>query len=112
MGSWSIKIGDFSSWFAGDTAYDKKLFSEIGIRCAPYQLSFIPIGAYKPRYFMLKQHIDPNLAVKIHLDINSDKSIPIHWGTFQLSHEPFLEPIKLLENSMNERGLNPYDLLQ
>jgi N-acyl-phosphatidylethanolamine-hydrolysing phospholipase D len=99
-GSWSIKIEDFNCWFGGDTAYDEKLFKEIGRRMGPYQLSFIPIGAYGPRHFMLKQHVDPAQAVLIHKDIKSEKSIPIHWGTFQLSHEPFLEPPKLLEKAM------------
>ena len=30
----------------------------------------------------------------------AEKSIPIHWGTFQLTHEPFLEPPKLLAKAM------------
>ena len=104
-GSWSIKIKDFNCWFAGDTGYDKKLFKEIGERIGPYQLAFIPIGAYGPRYFMLKQHVDPAQAVFIHKDIKADKSIPIHWGCFQLSHEPFLEPLKLLTKAMKLQGL-------
>jgi N-acyl-phosphatidylethanolamine-hydrolysing phospholipase D len=29
-GSWAVQIGNFKSWFAGDTAYDEKLFKEIG----------------------------------------------------------------------------------
>ena len=99
-GTWSIMIENFNSWFAGDTAYDEKLFKEIGRRLGPYQLSFIPIGAYAPRYFMATQHVDPAQAVLIHKDINSEKSIPIHWGTFQLSHEPFLEPPELLAEAM------------
>ncbi len=54
---------------------------------------------------MLKQHIDPYQAIRIHKDINSEKSIPIHWGTFQLTHEPYLEPPILLENEMSKAGL-------
>ena len=71
----------------------------------PYHLSFIPIGAYGPRYFMLNQHIDPAQAILIHKDIKSEKSIPIHWGTFQLTHEPFLEPPKLLAEAMESEQL-------
>ena len=40
---------------------------------------------------MLKpQHVDPEEAVQIHLDVKSVRSIGIHWGTFQLGHEVIL----------------------
>ncbi|BCL60355.1 MBL fold metallo-hydrolase [Desulfomarina profundi] len=96
-GSWSIRIMDFTCWFGGDTAYDSMLFKEIGQRTGPYDLALIPIGAYGPRYFMLSQHVDPAQAILIHRDIISKLSIPIHWGTFQLTHEPFFEPPRLLK---------------
>ena len=65
----------------------------------------IPIGAYGPRYFMLPQHLDPAQAVLVHNEIRSQKSIPIHWGTFQLTHEPFLEPPELLVRAMRKNGI-------
>ncbi len=104
-GTWSIRIDDFNCWFGGDTAYDNKLFKEIGKRMGPFQLSLIPIGAYGPRYFMLSQHADPAQAVLIHKDIKSERSIPIHWGTFLLTHEPFLEPPELLRKSVMSEKL-------
>ena len=104
-GSWAVQIGNFKSWFAGDTAYDEKLFKEIGDKLGPFQLAMIPIGAYGPRYFMLNQHLDPAQAVLVHQEIRSQKSIPIHWGTFQLTHEPFLEPPELLADAMKKTGL-------
>jgi len=33
------------------------------------------------------QHIDPQEAVEIHEDIQSNFSLGIHWGTFNLSYE-------------------------
>ena len=33
------------------------------------------------------QHIDPQAAVEIHEDVQSNFSIGIHWGTFNLSYE-------------------------
>lgn len=104
-GSWAVEIGDFNSWFAGDTGYDENMFKEIGQKLGPFQLAMIPIGAYEPRYFMLSQHLDPEQAVLVHQDIQAQKSIPIHWGTFQLSHESFLEPPELLAESMKKYGL-------
>ena len=104
-GSWSVKIDQINTWFAGDTAYDKKVFEEIGKRTGPYDLAFIPIGAYAPVSFMGNQHISPKEAVKIHQDIRATQSIPIHWATFQLTHEPFLEPPQLLASEMAKAGL-------
>ena len=54
---------------------------------------------------MGNQHIDPKQAVKIHQNIRASRSIPIHWATFQLTHEPFLEPAELLEFEMNKAKL-------
>lgn len=104
-GSWSVSIEGFRIWFGGDTAYSETLFKEIGHRTGPYHLALIPVGGYAPRYFMSPQHIDPAEAVKIHKDIQSQFSIPIHWGTFQLTHEPFLEPVQLLAEATKAEGL-------
>lgn len=36
---------------------------------------------------MKGQHVDPEEAVQIHLDLQAKKSVAIHWGTFALAHE-------------------------
>lgn len=33
------------------------------------------------------QHVDPEEAVKIHLDVKSKKSFAIHWGTLAMASE-------------------------
>jgi len=106
-GSWSIQVADFNSWFGGDTAYDAEVFKQIGARLGPYDLAYIPIGAYSPRYFMSRQHVDPAQAVSIHQDIKAKRSIGIHWGTFQLTSEPYLEPVTLLEKALKEQNIAP-----
>ncbi len=91
-----------SFYFAGDTAYPKSfpLHRQIGDRLGPFDLSAIPIGAYKPRFFMHDSHCDPGEALKIHKDIRSKKSVAIHWGTFPLANEPYDEPPHLLEEAI------------
>ena len=36
---------------------------------------------------MSPQHVDPEEAVKIHMDVKSKKSIAVHWGTFAMADE-------------------------
>ena len=96
--SWSVKIGDFNFWFAGDTGYNEIQFKEIGDQFGPFDLSAIPIGAYEPRWFMKNFHINPEESILIHKDVKSVKSIGMHFGTFVLTTEPIEDPI----NKMNE----------
>ena len=104
-GAWAVQVADFNLWFAGDTGYDDSMFKNIGRQLGPFDVALIPIGAYGPRYFMLPQHVDPAQAVRIHQDIQAQYSIGIHWGTFQLSHEPFWEPSELLQKELMAQGL-------
>jgi N-acyl-phosphatidylethanolamine-hydrolysing phospholipase D len=87
-----------SAWFAGDTAYHPE-FHEIGARCGPFDLAMVPIGAYDPRWFMERVHVDPEEAVRIYQDVaapHAAQRLPlmlgIHWGTFRLTDEPMDEP--------------------
>jgi L-ascorbate metabolism protein UlaG (beta-lactamase superfamily) len=91
-------------FFAGDTGYSKD-FKDIGERFPKMDLSLIPIGAYAPRWFMKDMHCNPEEAVQIHLDVRSQKSIGMHWGTFlNLTDEPLVEPpIKLREAVKNAK---------
>jgi N-acyl-phosphatidylethanolamine-hydrolysing phospholipase D len=104
-GGWAIDIHGFNSWFAGDTGYHTRYFKDIGERLGPFRLAMIPIGAYAPRYFMESSHIDPAQAIDVHLEVRAQQSLPIHWGTFQLTIEPILEPAQLLVEEMQRRDL-------
>jgi len=108
-GAWAVTVADFTLWFAGDTGYHKDMFKRIGERSGPFDVALIPIGAYGPRYFMLPQHVDPAQAVQIHQDVKARHSIGIHWGTFQLSHEPFWEPSELLQKELQAQQMSTTD---
>jgi L-ascorbate metabolism protein UlaG (beta-lactamase superfamily) len=95
-----------SIWFAGDTGYgDGSIFKTIHKRLGPCDLALIPIGAYKPRWFMASQHVDPHEAVQIHQDVCASRSLGIHWGTFQLTDEAREEPRETLAASLSARGI-------
>ncbi len=89
--SWVIEHGNHRIFFAGDTGYARH-FKDIGNKYGRFDLALLPIGAYEPRWFMKPYHVNPEEAVKIHLDIKSDYSVAMHWGTFILSDEPLDEP--------------------
>jgi len=105
--AWHIQIDDFGLWFGGDTGYNPVQFKEVGERWPDIDLGLIPIGAYAPRWFMSQQHVDPDEAIKIHRDIGAKLSIGMHWGTFQLSAEPMMEPAERIAAAVNNGQLNP-----
>ncbi|OQV24438.1 N-acyl-phosphatidylethanolamine-hydrolyzing phospholipase D [Hypsibius exemplaris] len=107
-GSWCIIGPRHRFFFPGDTGYCEG-FREIGRVYGPFDGAAIPIGAYEPRWFMKYAHVNPEEAVRIHKDVGSRKSIGIHWGTFVLTTEPYLEPPIRLKESLKEAGLPEQD---
>lgn len=89
--------GSKKIYFAGDTAYDETIFKKIGTKNPKIDLSIIPIGAYKPNWFMTRIHTNPNEAAQIHLDLKSKQSVATHFGTFALANEAQGEAIKDLK---------------
>jgi L-ascorbate metabolism protein UlaG (beta-lactamase superfamily) len=81
-----IKSRAGNIYFAGDSGYNAVTFREIGEKCRP-QLSIIPIGAYKPQWFMAPIHCSPEEAVQIHLDLGTRQSVASHFGTFPLADD-------------------------
>uniref|UniRef100_UPI00398F19DA N-acyl-phosphatidylethanolamine-hydrolyzing phospholipase D isoform X2 n=1 Tax=Pristiophorus japonicus TaxID=55135 RepID=UPI00398F19DA len=107
-GSWCV-VGPWNRFFfAGDTGYCVA-FEQIGKRYGPFDLAAIPIGAYEPRWFMKYNHVNPEEAVRIHIDVQAKQSVGIHWGTFALANEYYLEPRRKLEEARERYGLKPED---
>ena len=94
-------------YFAGDTGYDDKMFREIGYRAGPIDIALIPIGAYKPAWFMSPIHVSPEEAVKIHKDVSAEISIAMHYGTFPLADDGQHEPVMDLQNSLQAQNIHP-----
>ena len=105
-GGWFMQTDDLALYHAGDTGYSndfKTTYERLG---AP-DYSFIPIGAYDPRWFMKDSHVNPEEAVQIALDLRSPYSFGMHWGTFILTDEPVLEPPVRLERALVDQNLEP-----
>lgn len=101
-GGFVLRDSRHSVYHAGDTAYFNG-FREIGQRLSP-DLALLPIGAYNPPSFR-NVHANPADATQAFLDLNARWMVPMHYGTFKLSHEPMDEPLQLLEEEARSAGV-------
>jgi L-ascorbate metabolism protein UlaG (beta-lactamase superfamily) len=91
-------------YFAGDTAYGEH-FKQVYERFGPPALSLLPIGAYEPRWFMYRMHMNPEEAVLAHVDLHSEHSIAIHFGLLDLAGEGYEAPARDLALARDRHGL-------
>jgi L-ascorbate metabolism protein UlaG (beta-lactamase superfamily) len=92
----------YSLYHAGDTAYFDG-FAEIGERMHP-EIALMPIGAYSPESYR-NVHTSPEDALRGFVEMGADWFIPMHFGTFRLSHEPVEEPLQRLHAEAARRGI-------
>ena len=101
---WVIQTPGRSIYFAGDTGYFPG-FREIRENFGKIDIAMLPIGAYKPRWFMGPVHIDPVEAVRAYIELDADIFIGMHWGTFPLADEEMDEPPRALFEEVDKIGL-------
>lgn len=101
-GGYVIRARKHSVYHAGDTAYFNG-FHEIGRKLRP-ELALLPIGAYHPPSFR-NVHTNPEDAVQAFLDLGARYMVPMHYGSFRLSHEPMDEPVKFLRRVAEKNGV-------
>jgi L-ascorbate metabolism protein UlaG (beta-lactamase superfamily) len=99
-----------SIYYSGDTGYGN-FFKEIAERISPTRLSFLPIGAYKPQWFMSPIHTSPSDALRIHEEIGSPVSIAMHYGTFPLADDSQSEPEEEVRQIMKEKDISKEEFL-
>jgi L-ascorbate metabolism protein UlaG (beta-lactamase superfamily) len=90
-GSFLIESPQGRIYFAGDSEYGthfRRIYEKYG---AP-RVSLLPIGAYEPRWFMYRMHMNPDEAVRAHLELHSHRSIGIHFGLIDNAGESYDAP--------------------
>jgi L-ascorbate metabolism protein UlaG (beta-lactamase superfamily) len=105
-GGFVIEGSSARVYHSGDTAYFDG-FSEIGRRSGQLDAALLPIGAYEPAWFMNKQHMNPEQAVRAFTDLGARHFVAMHFGTFKLTDEPLDEPAKRLASEWQRRALAP-----
>ena len=113
-GGFAVFAPDCHLFFAGDTGYSRD-FAAIRERFSDRQqqggfdLALVPIGAYEPRWFMKEQHVNVEEALKIHADLGAQRTLGVHWGTFELTDEALDEPPRQLRRQRTAAGLSEED---
>jgi L-ascorbate metabolism protein UlaG (beta-lactamase superfamily) len=102
FGGFVLRNGEHSVYHSGDTAYFSG-FAEIGRKLRP-EIALLPIGAYEPPSFR-NVHTSPEDALQGFLDLGAERMIPMHYGTFRLSHEPMEEPVPRLLAAAEKAGI-------
>ena len=91
-------------YVTGDSGYFDG-FSEIG-QDFDIDLVVFNLGAYEPRWFMASSHMNPAEAVQALKELNADKMMIVHWGTFRLGDEPVHFPPNDLKRELKKKGLS------
>ncbi|CCF58224.1 hypothetical protein KAFR_0E00700 [Kazachstania africana CBS 2517] len=90
----------------GDTGYVQDLFLRIKQRFGQgVRLALLPCGQYCPEWHQQPRHINPQEVLKIMDDLKAQNVLGVHWGTFVLSGEYFLEPKEKLEMLADWKGI-------
>ena len=103
-GSFLIDSPEGRIYFAGDSAYGSH-FKNIYERFGPPKVSLLPIGAYEPRWFMYRMHMNPDDAVLAHIDLHSQHSIAIHFGLIDNAGESYEAPVHDLAIARRAHGI-------
>jgi L-ascorbate metabolism protein UlaG (beta-lactamase superfamily) len=95
-------------YFVADSGYgDGSHFRRARERYGPVRLAILPIGAYEPRWFMRDQHMNPAESVQALADCGAEIGLGHHYGTFQLTDEPFDAPLLALAEALKAAEISP-----
>lgn len=87
--SWVFLSGDQRVFFSGDSGYFNG-FKKIGEKYGPFDLTLLETGAYNVNW--PEVHMHPEESIQAHIDLQGEKLLPIHNGTFDLSMHSWYEP--------------------
>jgi L-ascorbate metabolism protein UlaG (beta-lactamase superfamily) len=85
-GGYFMKSKQSSVFFAGDTGYGSH-YQRIRQRLGSVDMALLPIGAYKPAWFMKDNHMGPLDVPASKRDLGAKYVMAIHFGTFPLGDD-------------------------
>jgi len=91
-------------YFAGDTGVGPHI-AAIAQKFPQIDVAILPIGAYRPQWFMGEMHMSPQEAVAAHLELGARVSFASHFGTFDLADDGQDEPLEALHEVLQRTNL-------
>jgi L-ascorbate metabolism protein UlaG (beta-lactamase superfamily) len=92
-GGFVLEVSWRSLYFAWDTGYGE-FVEKIKERFPDgFDVWLLPIGAYKPRWFMADIHTNPEEALMMQRDLSIKTGLWIHWWTFPLADDCQDDPL-------------------
>jgi len=100
-----IVTPSYKLYFSGDTGYfiGFKAFRE---KFGAIDYAFLSIGPADPRWLMHYQHMNVSETLEAFDDLQANKLIPGHWGTFDLGDDPPGLTAKILEDKIKAGELD------
>jgi L-ascorbate metabolism protein UlaG (beta-lactamase superfamily) len=105
--SWLLENPHGGIYFGADTGFGSH-FAEIARRFPPPRLALLPIGAFRPRWFMSPVHMSPDEALEAHQILQAKASVAIHYGTFRLADDGETEAVDRLRE-LRSHPANPLE---
>jgi len=93
-------------YFSSDTGMGRH-FEEIRQKFGRPRLALLPIGAFRPRWFMGLVHLSPEKAVRAHQALGAKTSLAIHFGTLRLGDDGQFEPVIALFQALRDHNVSP-----
>lgn len=92
-------------YFGADTGFGPH-FEQIADRFPEIRTAILPIGAYRPEWFMGEVHCSPAESVEAHRILRPQTSIACHFGTFPLADDGEFEAEEALMRALAERPID------
>ena len=105
---WMLEATGGNIFFAGDSGFGNH-FEAIRDRFSPIRLALLPIGAFRPEWFMGPIHMTPEQAVEAHQIVGARTTVAIHFGTFPLADDGEMEPTERLDEFL--KSIHRADLI-
>lgn len=103
-GAFLLEGSDKKIYFGGDTGYSSSIFTRVNELFGEVDFYLAGIGAFAPPWFMAPSHMHPKDAAKASNEMHAKNMLPMHYGTFDLSDEPLLEPAKLIQQLKSQNA--------
>lgn len=102
-GAFVIETPTGNIYFAGDTGYGNgEHFKTAQEKFKEFKVALLPIGAFKPIWFMSYAHISPIEAIQAMYDLNAKHAVALHFQTFHIADDEYDEPVKMLKDALQK----------